>query len=244
MDILTMDKSDLVQLKSEDVTETFNTVEVVHIAKELDAFWSYDYEAARNGRPGMHALLKSGLHSDGFFVSRIMLKFQNIRRIMATQMAMRILQHMDRPDEVGGIPDGATELGEDLATILGSKNAKLSKVEGKIELDSWIKPGRTLLLCEDFCTQGTGYREAVIDIHYKCPKARLIFYAPVIINRGGLKYIKVDGIGLFMILPIANYLVNNWPESKCPLCKKFGSKAIKPKETDENWKLLNASQLQ
>ena len=37
------------------------------MAAMLGAFWSYDYEALKAGKPGMHALLKSGLHSEGLF---------------------------------------------------------------------------------------------------------------------------------------------------------------------------------
>ena len=92
--------------------------EVVYIAETLGAFWKYDYEAAKCGKVGLHAELKSLLHSDGFFISRILLEQPNIRTIMADQQVMRFNQlGIPRPDWVAGIPDGATELGKDLARI-------------------------------------------------------------------------------------------------------------------------------
>lgn len=243
-----MNKDELLALRPERVDRLLSTDEVVYIAKTLDAFWSYDYEAAKEGRAGMHAILKSLLHSDGFFISRIMLKYENIRKIMANQMAARFLDKMPpmfRPVWVGGVPDGATELGEDLSQSLGAKLAKMEKVDGKISLVSDIGLDETLLLCEDFCTRGTGFREATQDIISKQPGVKFIFYEPVVINRGGLTSVDVESVGSFKIIANADHRINDWnPESTegCPLCK-IGSAPIKPKATDENWALITKSQL-
>lgn len=239
--ILSMTKEQLIKLQPEQVTRLLTTEEIVYMAKTLDAFWAYDYEAAEQGRPGMHAELKSLLHSDGFFISRIMLQYPNIRKIMANQQAMRIRDIAPKPEWVAGVPDGATELGEDLAEMLGAKVAKMVKVDGKIVLVSEIGPDETLLLCEDFCTRGTGFKEAATDIFSKQPRIRFLYYEVVIINRGGLKEIVVEGVGTFVIVAVAEHRINDWPEEECPPCK-MGSIAIKPKATDENWQLITTSQ--
>jgi orotate phosphoribosyltransferase len=156
---------------------------------------------------------------------------------MANQMAMHLRPLISPPIWVAGIPDGATKLGEDLAEILGSKVAEMEKVDGKIRIVSQIGPGEKILLCEDFCTRGTGFREAVIDIVSKQPDVDFIFIEPVIINRGGLKCVEVPGVGSFYILASAENRVNDWKPSECPLCQ-MGSIPIKPKEVDENWRLI------
>jgi orotate phosphoribosyltransferase len=241
IDILSLNKEQIIQLQPESITWLLTTREVIHIAKTLDAFWQYDYEAANQGRVGMHASLKSKRHSDGFFVSRIMLQHPNVQKIMAYQMAMHLKPLISFPVWVAGIPDGATRLGEDLAEILGSKVAKMEKVDGKIRIVSQIGPDEKVLLCEDFCTRGTGFREAVLDIVSKQPDVDFIFIEPVIINRGGLKCVEIPGVGYFYILAIAENRVSDWNKDDCPLCQ-MGSKPIKPKAKDENWKLITNSQ--
>lgn len=220
--------------------------EVVYIAETLGAFWKYDYEAVKRGKAGLHAELKSLLHSDGFFISRILLEPPNIRTIMADQQVMRFNQlGIPRPDWVAGIPDGATELGKEVAELLGTKHAEMKKEEGRIVLTSCIPALETLLLDEDFCTRGTGYTEAVLNILSRQPAVEILPYELVIINRGGLKKILVEGFGSYKlvakVVAVVNYRVNDWKPEECPLCE-MGSKAIKPKATDENWRLLTTSQ--
>jgi orotate phosphoribosyltransferase len=244
IEILYMKQAALLALPPELVTRPLSTEEVVHIAKELGAYWAYDYQALEQGRPGMHALLKSGRHSDGFFVSRIMLEHDDILKIMARQLAMKFLDEgiFEIPDYVAGIPDGATHLGEELAKILGVRALELKKKEGKIFLAQILGDNVRILLCEDFCTRGTGFREAVLDIKYRYPSVKFILNEPVIINRGGLSFVEVEGVGKFTILPIADHRVNDWEPEECPLCKA-GSGTIKPKAKPENWGIITNSQL-
>ena len=248
--IMGMSKDELLGLKPDSLTRPDNPhrllaeEEVVYIATVLGAFWQYNYKAAEKGRVGMHAILKSELHSDGFFISRILLEHWNIRLIFADQLVFRFkrLGNFFKPDCVAGIPDGATELGKDVAGIMGVKNAEMKKVDGKIILESQIGPKETLLGIEDFCTRGTGFIEAVSDILSKQPDARFLPIEGVILNRGGLKEIKVEGVERpFQIVAVAEHRINDWKPEECPLCQK-GSTPIKPKATDENWHLITTSQ--
>lgn len=249
LEIIGMGKDELLGLSPDSLTRPdsvgrlLTEEEVVYMATVLGAFWQYDYEAAKEGRVGMHALLKSGLHSDGFFYSRILLERSNIRRIFANQLVLRLkrLKSFSRPDWVAGIPDGATELGKDVAEILGVKNAEMKKVDGKIVLESSIAPYETLLGIEDFCTRGTGFKEAIVDVLSRQPNVGLLRFEGVILNRGGLKEIKIEGFSPFRIVAIAEHRINDWEPEVCPLCK-IGSEPIKAKATDENWRLITTSQ--
>lgn len=233
--IMGMSKEELLNLVPHNINWLMTKEEILYIAKTLGSFWEYNYQAAKEGRVGKHALLKSGLHSDGFFVSRILLEPQNIRTIIANQLVLRFNQlEIPKPDWVAGIPEGATKLGQDVASLMGVKNAEMKKEDGRIAMISSIAPGETLLLVEDFCTRGTGFTEAVLDIVSKQPKVKILPYELVIINRGSLSEISVEGVGIFKIIAVATHRVNDWDPSECPLCK-MGSVAIKPKATEENW---------
>jgi len=240
---LELNKQEILQLQPDDIKGMLSAEEIVYMAKTLDSFWSYDYVAAEDGRPGKHALLKSGLHSDGFFISRIFLKHSNIRKIIAHQLVRHYdLLGIPKPDWVVGIPAGATELGVDVASIMGVGLAEMQKVDGRIMLTSDIPSGDSLLLVEDFCTQATGFTEAVLDIVEYNPLIDIQPYELVVVSRGGLKEIVVPGHKTFMIITAAHHRINDWDKESCPLCLNYGSIPIKPKESDENWEEINNSQ--
>lgn len=251
MEILQMNREELLALKPEDISRFFTVEEVVHIARTLKGYWSYDYEAAGRGNVGDHAELKSKLHSNSFFYSNPLLSHRNIRLIFANQIVMRLREAgVLRPDYVRrfkarlrviGVPNGATKLGEDIAKILGTKTAVMKKVNGRIILKTPIGAEELVLLIEDFCTRGTGLIEAGQEIKRKQPEAEILPFNPVILNRGGLHYITV-GLEKFTILPVVESKQTAWEKSKCPLCT-LGSIAIKPKEPKENWQRLITSQL-
>lgn len=241
-EIIGMTKEELIALDPQSIDWPLSKEEIIYIAETFWAYWRYDYEAAKQGRVGMHAILKSELHSDGFFISRILLEHPNIRRIFANQLVLRFNKlKAPKPDWVAGIPDGATKLGEDVAEIMGVKNAEMKKENGRIVLVSSIGAGESLLGIEDFCTRGTGFKEAVLDILSKQPEVKILPYESVILNRGGLKEIVIEGVGSFKVVPAVEHWVNDWKPEECPLCK-MGSEPIKPKATDENWRLITTSQ--
>lgn len=244
IDILNLDRAGLLALDPATVDERLKPEEVLHMATELGAFWSYRYDRMA-ARPGLHALLKSGLHSDGFFVSRILLASENIRRIMAEQMMKRlVVADIEWPTHVAGIPDGATLLGEAVARILGKPHLKLEKVDGKIVLAEPVPARAQVLLAEDFCTRGTGFAEAVLAIlnsPLRDPTADIVRINPVIINRGGLEAVSVEGHGDFPVLSVVSRRIQDWTAAECPLCQA-GSEPIKPKMTDDNWSAIIHSQ--
>lgn len=66
----------------------------------------------------------------------------------------------------------------------------------------------------------------------------------VLINRGGLEQIDFSDMGspmTFKVISLVEHRINDWDQTECPLCK-IGSKRIKPKVTEENWRLITTSQ--
>src|SRR3989338_3784215 len=230
-EIFEMSREQLLALEPDVVTKPLSLDEMLHIARNLGAFWSYDYEAQMAGRPGMHALLKSGRHSDGFFVSRILLKPENIRRIIASQMILQLQKvRVPHPEYVIGVPDGATLLGEMIAEMLGVPCAVMNKHDGRLFLNTELRSRASVLILEDFCTRGTGFKEAVIEVRssHLSNGAWVLSYNPVIINRGGIREIVIEGVGVFKILSVVERKINDWdPTVLCPLCA-LGSFPIKP----------------
>lgn len=245
MNILRLERDEILALEPERVKFRLSKDEFIHIAKTLGAFWAYDYSALLHGKPGIHALLKSGRHSDGFFVSKVLLAWDNIRRIMGEQVVMAIHEaRIPAADYVAGVPDGASALGKDIAEATGAREARLTKIDGRISFETRLGAGDSILLVEDVCTRGTGFIEAVASIKEKRSGAHILRFAPVIINRGGLKAIVTEKWGEFRIIPVIEWQIQDWGpvHGPCPLCQA-GSIAIRPKMTDENWKALTTSQL-
>lgn len=244
LNILEMGEGDLLKLQASDIHGALNVKEILHIAELFDAFWEYDEEKAINGMVGLHAELKSGLHSGRFFFSKALLASENICQIIANQMAMKlepIFERLGATDWIVGVPNGATILGEKLGVFFGINVARMKKGDdGKISLETSIGLGDTIALVEDFFTKGTGFGEAVAEVIRKQPLACILPYNTVILNRGGSENFFVDNVGI-NVISVVNYKIEDWEPGECPLCA-LGSMAIKPKATDENWQLLINSQ--
>lgn len=247
VDILSLDRAGVLALDPASVNWRLTPEEFIHIATALDAYWQYDYEAAKAGRVGQHAKLKSLLHSDGFFVSRILLEPPNIRTLMAQQMVDRVRSAgVGMPTHVAGIPDGASLLGVAAANIFGVPHIELvkSKTDGTISLADRVPDDARLLLFEDFCTRATGFVEAVTAILNSnlCEVGATVMPVdPVILNRGGLESVMVKGRS-YSILAVVERRISDWdPAHDCPLCA-MGSTAIKPKVDDKTWQSFIHSQ--
>jgi hypothetical protein len=212
-------------------------------ARGAGALWEYDYHALSEGRPGMHAILKSGLHSDGFFASKILLAKRNVLEVVAREM-VTLFQRLGipNPQYVAGVPTSASTLGVEVARLLRAKALSMAKIRGKIKIIGHLPPQSSVLVVEDVCTRGTGFGEAVEEIFNGQPAARFILVSPVILNRGGLTSVDVPTVGDFSLLPLVEKKMTDWnPEEFCYLCS-VGSKPIKPKDPPENWKILVESQ--
>jgi orotate phosphoribosyltransferase len=239
-----MGEEDLLRLTVEDVLHPLIVEELEHIAATFDGHWAYDYIAARNGFLGLHAILKSKWHSEGFIHSMSFLRHPNIMRIITDQMVMQIRgAGIAPPDYVIGVPNGATALAKHVAEVLRTHWIPMRKVDGNMVFDAEIPEGARVMCIEDICSHATGCIEAINEIATKHPYVNFVPYVPVIMNRGNLQAFSVPGVGRFTILPIVERRIRDWdPAVYCQLCA-MGSEAIEPKASEENWKSIKTSQL-
>ena len=216
--------------------------EINHLFVVCDALWMYDYEAAKNGKVGYHALLKSGLHSNGFLSAPKVLEHPSLRKILAYSLANTYDQLYPIPDRVVGIPNAATELGNDIADIWDIKKGGLVKDENGKMVVNGIRNGESLLLVEDICTKATGYIEAYSLIKEKLPSCFIVPIELVIWNRGILERIESPFWDeIIRIKSLVSKRISEMDPNNCLLCKT-GSIAIKPKATEENWALIKNAQ--
>lgn len=153
--LLGLAKEDLLSLNPDSVMRKLSSDEVLHVLETLGALWRFNYEAAERGEKPLHALLKSGAHSDMFFSSYEVLQHDNILQIFARQLAERIFESLRTNDVyVAGVPNGATTLGETVAEYLGTKHVSLEKVDGTIAPTGNWPDEAWVVLVEDVCSTG------------------------------------------------------------------------------------------
>jgi hypothetical protein len=236
------DRKQLLKITADDVEWPLTDPEVVHLFSAFEAYWCHNYEAAELGRLGFHAILPSGFHGDGFFLSEPVLKHPNLRRLMASQLAMKYksLCRM-RPTRVIGVPNGATGLGIELAAEMEVDFGELVKTGDSFALKNPLRRGEILLLAEDFCHGATNLEEGMKVCLATQPDVVFTQYQMVILNCGGRSTVCVNGkhCGL---ASLATPRTNKWRKANCTLCHK-GSVPLDPKENKENWKKLLTGQL-
>jgi orotate phosphoribosyltransferase len=243
--LIGMNRGDLEVLEASDVDWLITPDELLYTAGVFEAFWQYNGDAAKEGRKGLHAELKSGLHSDGFFAAKILLSFGNMMNIMAHQLVGRLTREpaFHLPGIIFGVPTSATLLAQEVGRILQVPVGMMEKrgEEGMV-VRSPVREfsSNPVLVVEDLCTRGTGFGMAVEAIRRHRPTAEILPFDPVILNRGPCANLWF-GKRNFKVVAVGSRLMNDWPANECPLCAD-GSEAIKPKAEPGNWELLVNSQ--
>jgi orotate phosphoribosyltransferase len=221
--------------------------EMVAIFKAFDAFWQYE-GSPEASKP--HALLKSGLHSNGFIMSKTVLEYPSLCMIFAHEM-LKVVEyrvHHDNLRRIGFVACSAysaINLGFCLAFILGQKydipvrhvivekdkDGNPTIIRGGIDSES------IGLVINELMTTGKGStwetRQAVLKSNGDNPSPKVKEPAFVLIHRSK-DLILPD---LTKVAWVFHFDIENFTPEECPYCKA-GSKAIKPKVGD-NWKLLH-----
>ncbi len=213
--------------------------EWISLYKSHSALWVHDGKISRP-----HALLTSGLHSNGFCNSEKVLENPELTNKALRDIAYLLMDagaDLSVVDRVVGPAIGAITIAHDMArqitrcrTDRPCLRAYTEKAPGggMVFNRTIIEPGERILLVEDVLTTGKSVREArdAVTASDGIP----LPYMVVLLNRSGLQ--EVHGMQIVSLIELQ---FETWEPENCPLCAD-GSLAIKPKQAD-NWALLNAA---
>ncbi len=209
----------------------YTNMTIVQLFKLCGAYWVYS-----GGKGESHALLTSGLHSNGYFNVSEILKYPNLRRILACRLAAEL--------ELAGINKEDTDLiisssyaafpfGQAISDAMGipsvytEKDDKIQKWSGRFQTP---KGARVLQVEELLTTVGTTLhvRDALLQGEknpFEFVKKNGKIVVATIIHRPAKLPIKYES---HHVVALHEAEVHNWKPEECPLCKT-GSEALKPK---------------
>lgn len=191
--------------------------------------WKHDGTPARP-----HALLTSGLHSDGFVNGSLLIQYPALLGKIVGEWAESIGNRGDdhgAPAWVCGSAFGAITIAYEMARQLGCRAAFTEPVDGALALKRFpIQGGDRVIVVEDVVTTGGSTLRTIAAL-----EAAGAVVAPEV-------YILVDrsdGTALAprTIVPATRVTVNAWTPEACPLCAA-GSEAVRAKA---HWDRLTAS---
>ncbi len=223
------------------------TSEAVAIFGSFGAFWEYPGEP-RADRP--HALLKSGLHSNGFINCRAVLDFPRLCMLFAEEMLKTVEESIVITDLlplgfVASSAYSALDLGFCLTWLLSQKyNTQIKRVMAEKDASgnpTVIRGGidSTLsgLVINELMTTAAGStwetKEAVLKSNGDKPAPLVLSSSFVLMHRSRDLKLPDDS----PVVPVFHFNIDNFAKDNCPYCQA-GSEAIKPKVGD-NWQRLH-----
>ncbi len=168
-----------------------------------------------------HFLLSSGLHSDTYFQSALILQYPDEAEKLAKALAEQVKTKGIKIDAVVSPAMGGVIIGHEMGRALGVKAVFTERVDGAVALRRGfsVKEGDKVLVAEDVVTTGLSTKE-VIDALAKYG-VKVAAVVSLVDRSGG----KVDfGIPRFSLLSLD---IKSYGSEECPMCKD-GSKAMKP----------------
>ena len=210
--------------------------------KQRNALWIHDGNPKRP-----HALLRSGLHSNGFFNSRPLIEDLDLMRQVAKELADRLVGNglslvADSVDRVVGPQTGATLLAEYLADEIARRRGSSCywaspakrEYDGQrtmvFDRDHHTVGGlENVLLCEDVVT--TGGSSELTMLACLREGGLVLPYIACMVNRSG-----IANPAQLKVVALVDRKLPMWEVDECPLCK-VGSQTLSAKD---NWAALNA----
>ncbi|HBU70114.1 MAG TPA: orotate phosphoribosyltransferase [Elusimicrobia bacterium] len=170
-----------------------------------------------------HFLLSSGLHSDTYFQSALILQYPDTAEKLAQELRKLISGKLgaDAIDLVISPAMGGIVIGQEVGRALGRRAIFCERVEGKLVLRRGFKieKGEKCVVVEDVITTGLSTGEVVEVV--KSLGGDVVAVASLVDRSGG----KVDfGVPRFSLLSLE---VKSYKPEECPLCKA-GQPVIKP----------------
>lgn len=170
-----------------------------------------------------HFVLSSGLHSDRYLQSALLLQYPDLAGQLAQEIADKFKEKVDAvlSPAIGGIV-----IGQEIARAKGCRAVFSEKDDaGKPVLRRGfeLKKGEKVLVAEDVITTGLSSNEVVGLV--KQAGATLVGVGAVV-NRSGKKTKDIfsHNVPVHALLELD---VKSWPAAECPLCKQ-GIPAVKP----------------
>jgi orotate phosphoribosyltransferase len=166
-----------------------------------------------------HFLLSSGLHSDKYLQSALVLQQPDI----ATKLCAALADHFKGQDvDVVIAPAlGGVFVSHETARALGVRAVFAERVNGELTLRRGfaIKPGERVLVVEDVITTGKSTKETIMVVK---AAGGVVIAAGALVDRSGGK--AELGVPYKSLVTLA---VPTYTPEQCPLCKS-GSTPIKP----------------
>jgi orotate phosphoribosyltransferase len=197
------------------------------IFEERGAIWIHDGESTRP-----HALLTSGLHSNGFVNGTLITQDPALMAQILSEEGLGPKLPRDRVDWVIGSALGAITMAFAVAMKLKAKAGYTEKEDGKVKLSRFeVLPHERVLVVEDTLSTGTSTLKTIEAIETARPDASSPILPMVIclVNRSGMKK-----LGSREIRSLLELEIHTWESEHCPLCNE-GSVAMRPKK---NWQDL------
>lgn len=203
-----------------------NTTDWKEIFQNEGGIWLHD---GLPERP--HAILTSGLHSDGFVnCTLITQKPALLQRIITAPDGLAPLLPVPRDvDWVIGSAMGAITFAWAVAAAVQAKAGFTEKEGEAMKLARFeVAKGARVLVVEDVISTGGSTLKTIQAI--KAAEAEVLPLIVCLVNRSGQA--SLDGRKIEALL---NLKIHSWQEQECPLCHQLNSKPVRPKA---NWKEL------
>ncbi|HSE39745.1 MAG TPA: orotate phosphoribosyltransferase [Acidobacteriota bacterium] len=189
------------------------------VFEDCGAIWIH------NGNPARpHALLTSGLHSDGFVNCT---KVTQNPSILQSAVSEGLASHLSdiKTDWVIGSAFGAITLAHAVAYHLGARAGFTEKDGELMKLARFeITPNEKVLVVEDTISTGGSTKKTIEGIIASgLPEENILPYIVALVNRSGSKELAGRTIRS-LLTPV----IHAWPPAECPLCKE-GSQPVRPK---------------
>lgn len=197
------------------------------VFEEQGAIWMHD---GRPSRP--HALLTSGLHSDGFVnCTAITQRPTLLWHIMSAPEGLPARLPQQPVDWVIGSAYGAITLAHAVALRLRAQAGFTEKDGEEMKLARFeIPSGARVLVVEDTITTGGSTLKTIEGLaRAGVPPGNLLPYVVCLVNRSGK-----DSLGGFRLCALITLDIHTWQPGDCPLCQA-GSQPVRPKA---HWKEL------
>lgn len=193
----------------------------VSVFQKQGAIWIHD---GQKSRP--HALLTSGLHSDGFVNCTYVTQVPSLlQRIVSSEDGLAPLLPKGDADWVIGSAYGAITLAHTVALQMDCRSGFTEKHEEAMKLSRFEPdPSSRVLVVEDTISTGGSTLKTIEGIkNAGIPESRILPAIVCLVNRSGQ-----DHLGPREIRSLLKLDIHMWKPADCPLCRE-GSQPVRPK---------------